>query len=76
MSVSFKFCTQAKAHFGVLTRSEIGFLFYEEEMGERAPGSRLKTPSLPIWVVFCLGHFGIMFNTNKELLRNYHAERR
>ncbi|XP_065214748.1 inactive ubiquitin carboxyl-terminal hydrolase MINDY-4B-like isoform X2 [Planococcus citri] len=66
----------AKAHFGVLTRSEIGFLFYEEDMGERAPGSRLKTPSLPIWVVYCLGHFGVIFNTNKELLRNYHAERR
>lgn len=67
---------QAKAHFGVLTRSEIGFLYYEEEMGERDPGSRLKTPTLPIWVVFCLGNFGIMFNTNRELLRNYHAERR
>ena len=42
----------------------------------RQPGSRLKTPGLPIWVTCCLGHFGIIFNSNRELLRNYHAEKR
>ncbi|XP_018910116.1 inactive ubiquitin carboxyl-terminal hydrolase MINDY-4B isoform X2 [Bemisia tabaci] len=62
--------------FGVLQRSEIGFLLFDEGVEEKAPGSRLKTPSLPIWVVCCLGHFGVIFNTNRELLRNYHAERR
>lgn len=67
----------ANPHFGILSRSEIGFLMYEENINDSSPpGSRLKTPTLPIWVVFCQGHFGIVFNTNKELLRNYHAERR
>uniref|UniRef100_A0A1B6CE23 Ubiquitin carboxyl-terminal hydrolase MINDY n=1 Tax=Clastoptera arizonana TaxID=38151 RepID=A0A1B6CE23_9HEMI len=66
----------AVPQFGILGRGEIGFLLYEEGAEERVPGSRLKTPSLPIWVVCCLGHYGILFNTNRELLRNYHAERR
>lgn len=42
----------------------------------RQPGSRLKTPGLPIWVTCCCGHYGIIFNSNRELLRNYHAEKR
>lgn len=24
----------------------------------------------------CCGHFGVIFNSNRELLRNYHAEKR
>lgn len=39
-------------------------------------GSRLKTPALPIWISSCCGHYGVMFNSNRELLRNYHAEKR
>uniref|UniRef100_A0A8D9AMJ4 Ubiquitin carboxyl-terminal hydrolase MINDY n=2 Tax=Cacopsylla melanoneura TaxID=428564 RepID=A0A8D9AMJ4_9HEMI len=62
--------------YGVLTRNEIGFLIYEESRDEKVPGSRLKTPSVPIWVTCSTGHYGVMFNTNRELLRNYHAERR
>lgn len=66
------------------------------QVQSRNPGSRLKTPGLPIWVWFlmpffvikywfifyhfqvtnCMGHFGIIFNSNRELLRNYHAEKR
>lgn len=45
-------------------------------MLSRQPGSRLKTPALPIWISSCCGHFGVMFNSNRELLRNYHAEKR
>ena len=45
-------------------------------MTSRQPGSRLKTPGLPIWVTCCMGHYGIVFNSNRELLRNYHAEKR
>ncbi|XP_076172182.1 inactive ubiquitin carboxyl-terminal hydrolase MINDY-4B isoform X2 [Ptiloglossa arizonensis] len=68
--------TYAVPQWGVLTRSEIGFLVHEGD-GQmiRQPGSRLKTPSLPIWVTLCHGHHGVLFNTNRELLRNYHAER-
>ncbi|XP_043480672.1 inactive ubiquitin carboxyl-terminal hydrolase MINDY-4B [Leptopilina heterotoma] len=69
--------TYAVPQWGVLVRSEIGFLIHEGDgQLNRQPGSRLKTPSLPIWVTLCLGHHGVIFNTNRELLRNYHAERR
>lgn len=68
--------------FGVLSRSAVGLLVYDGDAalgpGEesRRPGSRLKTPGLPVWVTSCQGHYGVMFNTNMELLRNYHAEKR
>ncbi|XP_058797363.1 inactive ubiquitin carboxyl-terminal hydrolase MINDY-4B isoform X2 [Phymastichus coffea] len=69
--------TYAIPQWGVLVRSEIGFLIHEGDgQANKVPGSRLKTPSLPIWVSLCLGHHGVLFNTNRELLRNYHAERR
>lgn len=58
-------------------RSEVGFLVHEGDgQLSKQPGSRLKTPNLPIWVTLCHGHHGVLFNTNRELLRNYHAERR
>ncbi|KAF6204110.1 hypothetical protein GE061_002450 [Apolygus lucorum] len=70
----------ATAQFGILGRSEIGLLVQMDNADTaneaNVPGSRLKTPSLPVWVVTTSGHFGVMFNTNRELLHNYHAERR
>lgn len=45
-------------------------------LSSRQPGSRLKTPAIPIWVTSCCGHYGVLFNSNRELLRNYHAEKR
>ncbi|XP_063546708.1 inactive ubiquitin carboxyl-terminal hydrolase MINDY-4B isoform X2 [Cydia strobilella] len=73
----------AMPQFGVLSRSPVGLLvFYGNEdnaknnANQQYPGSRLKTPAMPIWVTSCSGHYGVMFNTNRELLRNYHAERR
>ncbi|KAI4479121.1 hypothetical protein M0804_011260 [Polistes exclamans] len=69
--------TYAVPQWGILVRSEVGFLIHEGDgQTSKVPGSRLKTPSLPIWVTLCHGHHGVLFNTNKELLRNYHAERR
>ncbi|RLU18592.1 hypothetical protein DMN91_008949 [Ooceraea biroi] len=69
--------TYAVPQWGVLIRSEVGFLVHEGDSNVgKQPGSRLKTPTLPIWVTLCLGHHGVLFNTNRELLRNYHAERR
>lgn len=72
---------QAMPQFGILNRSEVGFLVWDEcadgKVAEsRQPGSRLRTPSLPVWVSSCAGNYGVLFNTNRELLRNYHAERR
>ncbi|KAE8742826.1 hypothetical protein FOCC_FOCC011564, partial [Frankliniella occidentalis] len=71
----------AMPQYGVLNRSDVGFLVWDDtndselQESSRQPGSRLKTPSLPVWVVGCSGHYGVIFNTNRELLRNYHAER-
>lgn len=67
--------------FGILARSPIGLLVLENEcqaatMLSHQPGSRLKTPALPVWVTNCCGHYGVMYNSNRELLRNYHAEKR
>lgn len=65
-----------------MSRCDVGFLLYDESSDSKTleeskqPGSRLKTPSFPVWVVNCSGHYGVLFNTNSELLRNYHAERR
>ncbi|XP_049887815.1 inactive ubiquitin carboxyl-terminal hydrolase MINDY-4B isoform X3 [Pectinophora gossypiella] len=73
----------AMPQFGVLSRSPVGLLVWyggdesgSKNINKSNPGSRLKTPALPIWVTSCAGHYGILFNTNRELLRNYHAERR
>ncbi|XP_028165073.1 inactive ubiquitin carboxyl-terminal hydrolase MINDY-4B isoform X2 [Ostrinia furnacalis] len=73
----------ALPQFGVLSRSPVGLLVWyggdesgKVNLNKQYPGSRLKTPALPIWVTSCSGHFGVLFNTNRELLRNYHAERR
>ncbi|XP_045760669.1 inactive ubiquitin carboxyl-terminal hydrolase MINDY-4B isoform X1 [Maniola jurtina] len=73
----------AMPQFGVLSRSSVGLLVWygtgdgiSKNISKQNPGSRLKTPALPIWVTCCSGHYGVLFNTNRELLRNYHAERR
>ncbi|CAH0723010.1 unnamed protein product, partial [Brenthis ino] len=73
----------AMPQFGVLSRSSVGLLVWygneenaTKNISKQYPGSRLKTPALPIWVTSCSGHYGVLFNTNRELLRNYHAERR
>lgn len=73
----------AMPQFGILSRSPIGLLVWyggddsgKANINKQHPGSRLKTPALPIWVTSCSGHYGVLFNTNRELLRNYHAERR
>lgn len=65
--------------FGILGRAPIGLLILEGDgqaiSSTRQPGSRLKTPAFPIWVACCSGHYGIFFNSNRDLLRNYHAEK-
>ncbi|XP_031769945.1 inactive ubiquitin carboxyl-terminal hydrolase MINDY-4B isoform X2 [Galleria mellonella] len=73
----------AMPQFGILGRSPVGLLVWyggddnaKNSDNRQYPGSRLKTPAMPIWVTSCSGHYGILFNTNRELLRNYHAERR
>lgn len=59
----------ALPQFGILCRSRVGLLIWDGagealRVTSRQPGSRLKTPALPIWVTCCMGHFGIIFNSN------------
>ncbi|XP_063841873.1 inactive ubiquitin carboxyl-terminal hydrolase MINDY-4B-like isoform X2 [Scylla paramamosain] len=73
--------TMAKPKTGILTRSEIGLLVWARMDGsggggQGAVGSRLKTPSLPIWVTRCNDAYGLLFNPNRDLIRDYHAENR
>ncbi|XP_055904614.1 inactive ubiquitin carboxyl-terminal hydrolase MINDY-4B [Eupeodes corollae] len=69
----------AAPQYGTLNRCSIGLLLWENEKKQTTilqPGSRLKTPHLPIWITSCIGYFGVVFNNNQDLLRNYHAESR
>ncbi|XP_047490963.1 inactive ubiquitin carboxyl-terminal hydrolase MINDY-4B-like [Penaeus chinensis] len=70
--------TMSKPKTGVLKRAEVGHLVCQrsENKFPVAVGSRLKTPTLPIWVVRSDDAYGVLFNPNRELLRDYHAENR
>ncbi|XP_039966333.1 inactive ubiquitin carboxyl-terminal hydrolase MINDY-4B isoform X2 [Bactrocera tryoni] len=74
--------TYAIPQYGILSRCTIGLLLWDNDSTQpsvvtsRQPGSRLKTPNFPIWITSCCGHYGVAFNRNPELLRNYHAESR
>ena len=70
---------QIKERTGCVNRNDIGFLLWEKDESRTARwqlGSRLKTPTLPMWVTKVNGSFGVLFNPNKELMRSYHAENR
>uniref|UniRef100_T1IVG0 DM10 domain-containing protein n=1 Tax=Strigamia maritima TaxID=126957 RepID=T1IVG0_STRMM len=65
-----------KALVGIENRSELGLLLGSTNQDSAQIGSRLKTPSLPIWITCVNSHYGILFNPNKDLIRDYHAEKR
>ena len=48
----------------------------DEKTQEMNLGSRLKTPVLPIWVTCVNDDWGVLFNTNKDLMKSYSAENR
>ena len=65
--------------WGMIGRNDVGFLIFEHsDLRTQALniGSRLKTPSLPIWVTKCNDQVGVLFNPNRELMRSHHAENR
>ena len=64
---------------GVILRNDIGLLLWDKDMSRTARwqlGSKLKTPTLPMWVTRVNGQYGVLFNPNRELMRSYHAENR
>ena len=67
---------QAKPRTGLISRGEVGLLRWTREAASEGVGSRLKTPHLPVWVTWANQAFGVLFNPNKDLLRDYHAENR
>jgi len=63
---------------GIQVRGDIGFLHYtaKETTFQSEIGSRLKTPYCPIWLTAGGDNFGVLFNPNKELMRDYRSENR
>ena len=47
---------------GILERNDIGLLLLDSEDSQPDPGSRIKTPFLPIWVTQINNQWGILFN--------------
>ena len=65
--------------FGISDRNDIGFLawYKNENLNKNLKvGSRLKTPSLPIWVTCVNDQWGVLFNPNMDLLKSHSAENR
>ena len=70
---------QVKERTGCINRNDIGFLLWDRDESRTARwqlGSRLKTPTLPMWVTKVNDSYGVLFNPNKELMRSYAAENR
>merc|ERR1719328_542395 len=64
---------------GCVNRNDIGFLLWDKDEARTMKwqlGSRLKTPTLPMWVTKVNGNYGVLFNPNRELMRSYAAENR
>ena len=65
--------------FGISDRNEVGFLaWYENENVNKnlKVGSRLKTPSLPIWVTCVNDQWGVLFNPSLDILKSHRAQNR
>ena len=70
---------QVKERVGCVNRNDIGFLLWDKDEARTMKwqlGSRLKTPTLPMWVTKVNGNYGVLFNPNRELMRSYAAENR
>ncbi|XP_073780448.1 inactive ubiquitin carboxyl-terminal hydrolase MINDY-4B isoform X3 [Danio rerio] len=69
---------QDKPLYGVLTRSNVGYLLWNRDQVNHAQlplvGSMLKTPKLPIWVCNINGTYSVLFGTNCSLLSDWKME--
>ena len=64
---------------GITGRNEIGLLIWQTNeylTNKLGLGSRMKTPVLPIWVTCINDNWGVLFNPNRDLMKNYSAENR
>ena len=53
---------------GVRQRSTVGLLSLFEHYGSCEVGSFLKSPVLPIWVIYAESHFTVLFSTDRALV--------
>ena len=68
---------QITTQLGIQVRSPIGLLIWmrnEEKTATYKLGSRLKTPLYPIWVVITSDQSGVLFSSDRNLLRDYRSE--
>ena len=64
---------------GITGRNDIGLLVWKQNEAATADlslGSRLKTPVLPVWITCVNNNWGVLFNPNRDLMKNYSAENR
>lgn len=62
-----------------MIRSPMGLLVWlgnDDKTATLNPGSRLKTPIVPIWLIISGEQSGVLFGEDKGLLRDYQAENR
>ncbi|XP_022240367.1 inactive ubiquitin carboxyl-terminal hydrolase MINDY-4B-like [Limulus polyphemus] len=66
-----------KEHVGLMSRSDVGFLVWNRnDENSKQLGSRLKTPTFPIWVTHTENKYGVLFHTRRDLTRDHRAEHR
>jgi len=64
---------------GITGRNEMGLLVWQTNeylTNKLGLGSRMKTPVLPIWITCVNDNWGVLFNPNRDLMKNYSAENR
>ena len=61
---------------GVPSVSDVGLLSLFEHYGSCTVGSHLKEPEFPIWVVCSESHFTVLFNTNRNLMKDWRLEKK
>ena len=61
---------------GVSSVSDVGLLSLFEHYDSCTVGSHLKEPEFPIWVVCSESHFTVLFNTNRNLMKDWRLEKK
>ena len=74
----FKFqFTEGK--FGIPDKTDVGLLVWNKDVNVNKTlktGSRLKTPTLPIWITCVNDNWGVLFSPNIDLMKSQSYENR
>ncbi|KAG8445289.1 hypothetical protein GDO86_010176 [Hymenochirus boettgeri] len=67
--------TEHQVQHGVLTRSDVGYLYWSrEEMEQDRLPHMLKTPKFPVWLCNINGTYSVIFGMNASLLCDWKME--